>query len=137
MPTYSPYNSSQKLELINKARNVLRGEQMDIDDLVKLRRELELNDQFAYATEVLLQQIKEDEAQKKNISVKEYHELAKCIYKDSSLPSAFKFEKALQQLHAHLNLAETTRCETLGLAGAIYKRKWQYDHQFKNLILSQ
>ena len=137
MPAYSPYSASQKLELINKARNVLRGEYMEIDDLVKLRKELELNDQFAYATEVLLQQIKADEEQNRNITVKEYQELAKCIYKDSSLPSAFKFEKALQQLNAHLDLQQTTRCETLGLAGAIYKRKWQYDHQFRNLILSQ
>ena len=36
-----------------------------------------------------------------------------------------------------MNFQQTDNCETLGLAGAIYKRIWQYDHQFKNLILSR
>ena len=137
MPSHSAYTVSQKLVLINKARDVLRGEYMESEDLKKLLKELEINDQFAYATEILLRKIKDDEAQKINISAKEYQTLAKYLYKDTSLPSSFRFEKALQQLYAHLSLDNTGNCETLGLAGAVYKRKWQYDHQFKNLVLSR
>ncbi len=137
MPSHSSYTVAQKLALINKARDVLRGEYMESNDLRQLLKELEVNDQFAYATEILLRKMKEDEEQKISITVKDYQTLAKYIYKDSSLPSSFKFEKALQQLHAHLDLNTTTNCETLGLAGAVYKRKWQYDHQFKNLVLSR
>ena len=137
MPACSAYTLSQKLDLINKARDVLRGEYMESKDLKKLLKELEINDQFAYATEILLRKMKEDEAQKISITVKDYQTLAKYLYKDTSLPSSFKFEKALQQLHAHLGLSNTSNCETLGLAGAVYKRKWQYDHQFKNMVLSR
>lgn len=116
---------------------MLRGEYMESNDLKKLLKELEVNDQFAYATEILLRKMKEDEEQKISITAKDYQTLVKYIYKDTSLPSSFKFEKALQQLHAHLDLDETSNCETLGLAGAVYKRKWQFDHQFKNLVLSR
>ncbi len=137
MPSHSAYTVSQKLALINKARDVLRGEYMESSDLKKLLKELEVNDQFAYATEILLRKMKEDEEQKISVTAKDYQTLAKYIYKDTSLPSSFKFEKALQQLHSHLNLDETGNCETLGLAGAVYKRKWQYDHRFKNLVLSR
>lgn len=137
IPSHSAYTVAQKLALINKARDVLRGAYMESHDLKKLLKELEVNDQFAYATEILLRKMKEDEEQQISITVKDYQTLAKYIYKDSSLPSSFKFEKALQQLHAHLDLDRTTNCETLGLAGAVYKRKWQYDHQFTNLVLSR
>ncbi len=137
MPAQSAYTVSQKLVLINKARSVLRGEYMESKDLKRLLKELEVNDQFAYATEILIRKIKEDEERKLPITPKEYQMLAKFLYKDTSLPSSLRFEKALQQLHAHLNLDETDNCETLGLAGAVYKRRWQYDHQFKNLVLSR
>src|SRR3954451_5867747 len=115
MPTYSPYTLQQKLELINKARKVLRGEYMNREDLKKLMKELEINDQFAYATEILLRKMKEDEAGNNSIGLKDYQTLVKYTYKDHSLPSSLKFEKALQQLHARLDLDKTTACETLGL----------------------
>src|SRR5690606_6756355 len=39
-------------------------------------------------------------------------------------------------LNAKDNLSVTDKCETLGLAGAIYKYKWFYDSQYSNLELS-
>ena len=63
--------------------------------------------------------------------------MSKFIYKDESLPSSFKFDRALHELNANDELEKTRKCETLGLTGAIYKNKWLYDHQFKHLILSQ
>ena len=127
-----------KMQLIEMARDTIRGQRnLDIAETDELISNLEKYDQFAYATEVLLIRMKEDEKEGKTITLKDYETLAKFIYKDHSLPSAFKFEKALQELGSHEDLSKTNRCETLGLAAAIYKRKWQFDHQFRNLTLSR
>ena len=130
-------NRDKKFETINTARNIIRGEQtLNRIELMGLIQELENIDQFSYATEVLLVRMKLDEARGATIVLKDYETLAKYIYKDHSLPSAFKFKKALQELTSHENLYTTKRCETLGLVGAIYKRKWQFDHQYNNLELA-
>jgi len=127
-----------KLELINKARDVLRGSRTHTAaELTALYNDLEHNDQFAYATEVLLVKMQMDENAGIQLQLEEYQKLAKFIYKDHSLPSAFKFNKAIQELGSHDDLAHTVNSETLGLVGAVYKRKWMFDHQFKNLILSR
>jgi hypothetical protein len=129
---------NKKLEAINKARSIIRGERtLDTTGLQNLISELDKLEQFGYATEVLLVKMKVDESNGLTIRLKDYETLARYIYKDHSLPSLFKFKKALQELTSHEDLATTERCETLGLAGAIYKRKWQFDHQFKNLILAR
>src|SRR6187402_342246 len=127
-----------KLVVIEKARKVLRGQRnLSSRQLKELYLELEKQDQFAYATEVLLAKMRLDEDAGEMISLKEYHKLTNYIYKDHSLPSSFKFEKALQELKTNDDLYTTDKCESLGLAGALYKRKWLFDHQFKNLVLSR
>ena len=130
--------TNPKLVAIEKARKVLRGERnLSSNQLKELYLELERLDQFAYATEVLLSKMRMDEDAGEITSLKEYQKLATYIYKDHSLPSTFKFEKALQELKSSDDLFNTEKCESLGLAAAIYKRKWQFDHQFKNLVLSR
>jgi predicted acylesterase/phospholipase RssA len=130
--------SNPKLDKINKAREVIRGNRnLSIEMLKQLCKELDELDQFAYATEILLRIINEEEKAGVTFSIKNFQTLAKYIYKDHSLPSSFKFEKALNELKTHDDLVKTINCESLGLAGAIYKRKWQFDHQFRNLVLSE
>ncbi|MEO7991398.1 MAG: patatin-like phospholipase family protein [Chryseolinea sp.] len=131
-----PTTTDKKIELISRSRDLLRGQWKSSAELKNLYKELEEWDQFAYATDVLLAKIKQDEKEGNPISLSEHQKLAKFIYKDHSLPSSFKFDRALQQLNAHDDLLETDKCETLGLAGAIHKYKWLYDHQSKNLELS-
>ena len=138
MDTIDKTPLNPKLVAIEKARKVLRGERnLSSKQLKELSIELEKLDQFAYATEVLLAKMKLDEDAGEMIPVTEYRKLVTYIYKDHSLPSSFKFEKALQELKTNDDLFNSDKCETVGLAGAIYKRKWQFDHQFKNLVLSQ
>ncbi|CAN5692836.1 hypothetical protein BH11BAC3_BH11BAC3_08640 [soil metagenome] len=138
MSTNSIPTSDSKLDLITRARNVLRGERnLSSNQLRDLYKELEKSDQFAYATEVLLAKMKLDEDKGDMIPLKDFQKLATYIYKDQSLPSSFKFEKAMQELKTNDDLFKTEKCETLGLAAAIYKRKWQFDHQFKNLTLAR
>ena len=132
-----PPATQSKLQLIDEARTVLRGKYVDGGFLKTLVKDLERNDQFAYAAEVLLKKMHLDKENGTPTPLKEFQTLAKFIYKDHSLPSTFKFERALDELNNHDELSNTRNCETLGLAGAIYKRTWQYDHQFKNLILSR
>jgi len=127
----------KKIELINKARKVLGGEQWNDTSLSALYTDLVNYDQFGYASELLQKKIEDADKCGHPVPLKDYQTLAKYIYKDHSLPSAFKFEKALDILKAHDPLTDASNCETFGLAGAIYKRKWQYDHQFKNLIFSR
>ncbi|MDX6623971.1 MAG: hypothetical protein QOE75_1903 [Solirubrobacterales bacterium] len=50
-----------------------------------------------------------------------------CVYKDMELPLARRLDKALGILREGGALAESTSAETLGVAGAIYKRRWAVD----------
>src|SRR5690348_13447512 len=132
------FSALNKNDLIEEARLILRGARNhDSDELQTLCDALENQDQFAYATEILLVKMNEDEIAGKQTTLKEFQKLARFIYKDHSLPASFKFDKALHELTNHEDLKTTTNCETLGLVGAIYKRKWIFDNQFRNLILSR
>jgi predicted acylesterase/phospholipase RssA len=58
---------------------------------------------------------------------------ALCTYKDPDLPADQRLDDALAILRDHLKLRTTAVQETLGLAGAIFKRKWEIDAQRQNL----
>jgi predicted acylesterase/phospholipase RssA len=47
-----------------------------------------------------------------------------CTYKDMELPLARRLDKALEILGDERQLEHTASAETLGLAGAVYKRRW-------------
>lgn len=129
---------SRKLQLIELAKLYLRGE--DITSKISysdLYEELIQYDQFGYATEISLLQIEEQENKGQKIDLKRYQDLARNVYKDTTLSSYFKFDKALSILKTHCSLEENSTCETLGLAGAIFKNKWRFDHQFKHLLESR
>src|SRR5215510_4439349 len=92
-------SSEQKLELIEKARKVIRGSRvLSTTELRQLYLELEHHNQFAYATEVLLIKINNEEGKGCEEALKDHQKLALYIYKDHSLPSSFKFKKALKEL---------------------------------------
>lgn len=133
----TPLLTKRKIEVIEKARLALNGKHFSLKELKSLTAELEALDQFNYASEILLEQITMAESVGIPVPLKDKQTLAKYIYKDQSLPSSLKYKKALDVLNLVDDLSISRRCETLGLAGAIYKRKWQYNHQFKNLILSR
>ncbi len=52
---------------------------------------------------------------------------ALCTYKDLELPAARRLDRALQILNEGGPLDDSTNAETLGLAGAIFKHKWQLE----------
>ena len=59
--------------------------------------------------------------------------LARSFYKDEDLRAPQKFESALEILETHCVLSGSANGETLGLAGAIYKRMWDYTGQRTHL----
>ncbi len=64
-------------------------------------------------------------------------QLASAIYKDPDRPAAKKYDEALNFLGQAVDLPTTEESEYLGVAGAIYKRKWQFDNQYQNLLFSE
>jgi predicted acylesterase/phospholipase RssA len=48
-----------------------------------------------------------------------------CTYKDMELPVVRRLERALEILGGEAELEHSTNAETLGLAGAVCKRKWE------------
>jgi len=66
-----------------------------------------------------------------------YQDLAENVYKDSTLSSYFKFDKAINILKSFCDLENTRNSRTLGIAGAVYRSKWKFDHQFHNLLQSR
>ena len=127
-----------KIDFINFAKLHLRGEDISADvKFTDLYEGLIKYEQFGYATEILLLKMEENERTGKPIILKDYQELARNVYKDTTLSSYFKFDKALSILRTHCSLESNPDNETLGLAGAIFKYKWKFDHQFKHLLESR
>ena len=93
-------------------------------------------DLFDYATEILLRKISVNEYVNSDDKLKDLQQLAIYVYKDDSLPSDVKFKEAFKILNQADDLKLTNNSESLGIAGAIYKRKWRFDRQFRNLDLS-
>ncbi|MDR4467770.1 MAG: patatin-like phospholipase family protein [Nitrospira sp.] len=80
---------------------------------------------FAAARNVITRVPKEgvDPALKRKLA--QVHAL--CTYKDPDLPTDAKLDRALKLLQEADELTVTTDQETLGLAGAIFKNKWEAD----------
>jgi hypothetical protein len=116
------------------AKQVLRGQSAEPRDLLKLAGELKRAKQFGYARRILARarldpSINDDSRLRRTI----YQQLALCTYKDPDLPADARLDRALEILRELENLAETVDQETLGIAGAIYKRKWEIDNQTQQL----
>ena len=69
----------------------------------------------------------------KELRLKLAQKHAFCIYKDPDLPASTRLDRAFEVLTQVEDLKTSRDQETLGLAGAIYKRKWEVDGQPANL----
>ncbi len=126
----------EKFTLIDEAKIYLRGESYNSNKVIALYKKLESSNQFGYASEVIYKYLGELEENGEHITEEEYQVLVRNIYKDTSLSSYFKYDKAVNILRSDCSLDKTTSCEILGLAGAIYKYKWKFDHQIQHLYTS-
>lgn len=122
--------ANEKRELVERARAVLGGQAIKPLELFELAKRLKGRDEFGYARKLFdrarnLQDAAWNEAQRLDLA----QQLALTTYKDPDLPTDQKYARALEVLRKECNLRETTDQETLGLAGAIYKRRWEMEGQ--------
>lgn len=107
---------------------------LPFDKLIALFKALKVARYFDLARQIaaLAQEYPEaSEDKDKGLWLIQQHAL--CTYKDPDLAADQRLDRALQILRTDTRLAVTSSQETLGLAGAIFKRKWEIDGQRENL----
>ena len=119
--------SKRRGELRRQAQDLLRKPGGDPQELLNRAEELKKLNEFGYARRLLgrarEQQTRDPELRRQ---LRQRHAL--CTYKDADLPGYEKLRRALDILGSgEEDLRSTSDQETLGLAGAIYKRLWQVD----------
>ena len=122
---------------VKTAREILRSEKISLapDEMWELAKLLKEDKEFGLARRVLGRarldpRLNDDPPLRSKL----YQQYALCTYKDPDLQADLRLDRALeilQELCAETNA--TTDQETLGITGAIYKRKWEIDNQKQQL----
>ena len=121
-------------KIVKEALLILRGGQEGPEKMLELAMKLKGELRFTYARRLLLRASKhKDTALDRNLREKIFQQLALCTYKDEDLSADERLDRALETLREIADFKTTTVQETLGLIGAIYKRKWELDNQRENL----
>ena len=123
-------------DLVAQAKDILRRIVPTPKDkeILELTRGLKREKAFGYARKLLgLARESLDQETDAQIKLKLAQQHALCTYKDPDLPISDRLDRALRILDAADALRETKNQETLGLAGAIFKRKWEVDGQKQTL----
>jgi predicted acylesterase/phospholipase RssA len=108
--------------LIAVSRRALQGRWRPDERAALAMKVLRDHQQFGYARR-LLSRVRGSEGDTETL--RQQHAL--CTYKDLELPAARRLDRALAILADGGPLKESTSAETLGIAGAIYKRRWEVD----------
>jgi hypothetical protein len=121
-------------KIVKEALLILRGGQETPQRMLELATKLKAELRFGYARRLLLRASQhKDTPLDKKLREKIYQQLALCTYKDQDLPADDRLDRALDILREIADFATTTVQETLGLIGAVYKRRWEIDNQRENL----
>ena len=121
---------------IKKAREILQGKASETDALqtLELTGHLKKEKAFGYARKLLELICKRPDSElEEGLHLKLAQQHALCTYKDPDLPIADRLDEALEFLDTADALQTTANQETLGLAGSIFKRKWEVDGQKQTL----
>lgn len=119
---------------VREARALLRAEAPapPPDALLALAARLRKKAYFSYARR-LLARARERGGLPPELRLYCCQQQALATYKDADLPLATRLDRALEILREDGDLATTRDQETLGLAGAIYKRRWEAGGQKADL----
>lgn len=117
----------------SRVQKILADESIIIEpaEALHLARGLKNQHRFRAARNVLARICKQDVEPQFKLKLAQTHAL--CTYKDPDLPTDAKLDRALSLLQEADNLTDTTDQETLGLAGAIFKNKWETDANSQHL----
>ena len=124
---------------IERAKEIIRGSGSNVDEILCLNKKLKAERAFNYARKLLfiarsMPVTGEDENEKIKKRILREQQYALCTYKDQDLPLIKRLDDALIILNGDiLTLDSSKDSETLGIAGAVYKRKWEAGGQKKNL----
>jgi predicted acylesterase/phospholipase RssA len=124
----------RRRENIAQAQLILRGADDTPDNLEKLAKRLKNDTSFGYGWKILSRarrkpEVRADRAWDLRLAQMQ----AVCTYKDPDLPADQRLDRALEILREADDLKTTANQETLGLAGAINKRRWELDGQKQHL----
>ncbi len=116
----------QKEKLISDAQTILGDKNTKPEDILTLAIELHGHDEIGMARKILEQaaQLKIDDLAVKNKIIQKW---ALSTYKDTHINRKKALELAIDILQQEFDLSADNEQETFGIAGAIYKRKWDID----------
>lgn len=115
-----------------RAGAILHGrEEATPQELLALAERLKDARRFGTARKLLARARASQPAEALRTRLRQQHAL--CTYKDVDLPTDARLATALEILQDGEDLRTTRDQETLGLAGAIFKRRWEVDTQKENL----
>jgi predicted acylesterase/phospholipase RssA len=118
-------NSSSATQLlVAEAEDYLRGPALTPEQALDLAERLKKKDIFGWARRVLAK-ARATGGLGAPLALRLAQRHALCTYKDPDRPVLQALDQALAILRASFDLEATSDQETLGLAGAIYKRLWQ------------
>src|SRR4051812_32375778 len=125
-------------ENVRVAENILGGKAAPAQEIYQLAMVLSACErQFGYARRLLAIARRDPSVhQDLQFRTKLRQQHALCTYKDPDLADEIRFDRAIQILADGDDLQTTKDQETLGIAGAIYKYKWQAFAQSRDLDVS-
>ena len=110
--------------LVKKVKEILRGTAIDTSQGLKLANCLIKADRFGWARrllDILVERGISDTSLRKDVAQRR----ALATYKDPDINREIALNRALEILDTEFDLQKTQDHESLGLTGAIYKRKWE------------
>jgi predicted acylesterase/phospholipase RssA len=126
-------NISRPTDDVKLAKKIIAGQDEDFDIMFALAKRLKNERAFGYARRILERARDKPEANHPDKGLKLAQQLALVTYKDPDLPPDEKLEDAFNILCEADYPHNTKNQETLGLAGAIHKRRWELDGQKQHL----
>jgi predicted acylesterase/phospholipase RssA len=120
-------NISRETGNVKLAKKIIAGQDEDFDIMFGLAKRLKNERAFGYARRILERARGKPEANHPDARLKLAQQLALATYKDPDLPPDERLDDAFNIL-CEADYPQTTKNqETLGLAGAIHKRRWELD----------
>jgi len=118
--------SKRGSEDVERARNILRGQAAGVIEIWELVTKLKKQRQFGYSRRLLAVALgSPDSYNDPKLRLKLGQQHALCTYKDAELAPDVRFDRAFEILSHCEDLPTTVNQETLGIAGAIMKNKWE------------
>jgi predicted acylesterase/phospholipase RssA len=120
-----------------EAWDIVRGHKATATQVLDLVKVLNRERRFGLARKIL-QRVRNDPSLGSDwgLRLRVGHKLSLSTYKDPDLPTDKKLQDALEILQSFEDLRTTENQETLGQAGAIYKRRWELTAQERDLETS-